>query len=67
MSTTHDRGDIVFQCDVPKCRETLETATSNFEAARNLLRRAGWKPFRPPGADEWSHRCAGCVKAGARA
>lgn len=63
MSTTQDRGDHVFQCDVERCGETLETGTSNFEAARNLVRRAGWRPFQRNG--RWLHRCAQCVKAGA--
>jgi hypothetical protein len=60
MSVTYDHGDIVFQCD--SCRETLETGTSNFDAARNLLRRAHWKPFRNsnPRGDEWLHACAAC-------
>jgi hypothetical protein len=65
MSTTRDHNDYVFQCDAPACREMLETSTSNFEAARNLLRRAGWKPIRRSG-DDWQHLCARCVKAGVR-
>lgn len=63
MSTTKDRGDFVFQCDAPQCRETLEVGGSNFEAARNMLRRAGWKPIRREG-DEWQHLCRGCLVAG---
>ena len=69
MSTTHDHGDIVFQCDAGRCRETLETNTSNFEAARNLLRRAGWAPRRRSngyGDAEWAHLCASCKRAGVR-
>lgn len=69
MSTTQDHGDIVFQCDAEACREMLETGTSNFDAARNFLRRAGWKPKRRGngyGEDEWAHLCAGCLKAGVR-
>lgn len=61
MSTTQDHGNFVFQCDAQGCRETLDSNTSNFEAARNLLRRAGWKPYRPPGAEDWLHRCRACV------
>lgn len=63
MSTTKDRGDFVFQCDAPGCRETLEVGGSNFEAARNMLRRARWKPIRGAG-DEWLHLCRACVVAG---
>jgi hypothetical protein len=65
MSTTTDHGDHVFQCDEPRCRETLETSTSNFDAARNLMRRAGWAPYRIPGDGllrPWRHRCAACMK-----
>jgi hypothetical protein len=62
MSTTHDHGNIVFQCDGDRCRETLETNTSNFEAARNLLRRAAWRPYKPAGAPEWLHQCRGCAR-----
>lgn len=63
MSTTLDRGNHVFQCDEQRCGETLETSTSNFDAARNLLRRAGWKPYRLPSLDGWQHRCAQCSAA----
>lgn len=65
MSLTHDRGDIVFQCDA--CHATLETNTSNFESARNVLRRERWQPKRmmaSPGRTaefaEWNHRCPDC-------
>lgn len=65
MSTTKDHGDLVFQCDGPRCRETLETGTSNFEAARNLLRRAAWQPKRGAG-NEWQHLCRVCLAAGVK-
>jgi hypothetical protein len=58
MSTTQDHGNFVFQCDGSGCRDFIDTNTSNFEAARNLLRRAGWRPIRR--GDDWSHVCAGC-------
>ena len=61
MSTTKDHGDLVFQCDAPKCREVLETNTSNFESARNALRRARWRSFKPAGSDEWRHECRDCA------
>jgi hypothetical protein len=58
MSLTRDHGDIVFECD--SCRDTLETRTANFEAARNLLKRAHWQPYRRKDSDDWSHRCHAC-------
>jgi hypothetical protein len=62
MTITHDHGDIVFQCDGKDCRETLETNTSNFESARNVLRRRGWKPSKDSATGEWRHQCAECQK-----
>ncbi len=65
MSTTKDRGDFVFQCDAPGCGATLATLTSNFDSARNVLRRERWRPVRVSGT-EWQHLCAVCVRAGVR-
>lgn len=59
MSTTRDHGDYVFQCD-GGCGATLESETSNFESARNILRRHRWKPYRQPGEIDWQHRCPSC-------
>jgi hypothetical protein len=44
-------GDIVWECDA--CGAALETETSDFDSARNLLRREGWK-IRKQG-DEWMY------------
>lgn len=68
MSTTRDHGNYVFQCD--GCRAVLDTDTSNFEAARNLLRRAGWKSVIRPdasgrGDDAWNHKCRACQREAA--
>ncbi len=57
MSLTQDHGDHVFQCD--SCGETLETNTSNFDSARNALKRAHWKPHKNP-QNEWRHYCPQC-------
>lgn len=65
MSTTQDHGDYVFECDTPRCGALLKTDTSNFEAARNLLRRRGWKPFKAAGREGWQHRCGDCASNGA--
>jgi hypothetical protein len=70
MSLTQDHGNHVFICDGLECRSRLETNTSNFESALNLLRRAGWKAIRignwhaTPGAkSDWANLCGQCVKA----
>lgn len=60
MSLTYDHGDIVFQCDSEHCHETLETGTSNFDSARNVLRRAQWKPLRLNATGDWHHACPQC-------
>ncbi len=60
MSLTQDHGNHVFQCDGEDCRETLDTETSNFDAARNVLRRNRWKPKKNPTSDEWEHFCPDC-------
>lgn len=61
MSLTTDHGDIIFQCDMPGCPATLESNTSNFEAARNALRRARWKPFKAANDAPWQHCCYDCA------
>jgi len=62
MSLSYDHGDIVFQCDTKGCREMIETYTSNWESARNALRRAHWKPNRDPITQEYRHTCSECQK-----
>jgi hypothetical protein len=62
MSLTKDHGDIVFQCDGKGCRETLETSTSNFDSARNVLTRNKWRPKKDPATDVWLHFCTDCQK-----
>ena len=53
------KGDFLFCCDI--CGAVLETGTSNFESARNRLRREGWKPVKVRA--EWEHRCDACQRA----
>jgi len=50
------KGEFVFECDM--CGNTLETGTSNFEAARNLLRRERWVAYKSN--DDWKHLCDAC-------
>jgi hypothetical protein len=58
MSLTQDRADHVFECDGKGCHRTVETGTSNFEAAQNVMRRNRWKPRLIRG--EWFHFCPEC-------
>jgi Fe2+ or Zn2+ uptake regulation protein len=58
----YDHGDIVFHCDGPSCGEFIETRTSNFESAQNMLHRAHWKPRKV--VVEWRHFCPDCQDAG---
>jgi hypothetical protein len=50
------KGDVVFECDI--CGNVLETETSDFESARNLLRREGWRTLKV--GDVWMHKCPSC-------
>ncbi|MPZ58462.1 MAG: hypothetical protein GEU91_18610 [Rhizobiales bacterium] len=60
MSLTHDHGNIVFTCDGKGCGSYLETDTSNFDAARNVLKRNRWKPHRRNETSDWQHACPDC-------
>lgn len=51
-------GDVVFECD--GCTATLETNTSNFDAARNALTRADWKTRKI--GEDWCHFCPNCER-----
>ena len=57
MSLTRDHNDIVFECDT--CNELLETGTSSWESARNILHRNDWRPYKVKEA--WLHRCNECA------
>lgn len=50
------KGNIVFECD--SCADTLDTGTGNFEAAKNLLDREGWRARKDNG--DWEHFCSKC-------
>jgi hypothetical protein len=49
-------GNIVFECD--GCGDILDTETSNFNAARNMLKRDGWRAIKI--GTDWQHYCTGC-------
>ena len=66
------KGNIIFKCD--GCDEVLDTETSNFDAAVNLLNREDWRSkkvirsaassSRPDDKkDEWNHYCSRCKKS----
>jgi hypothetical protein len=63
MSLQKIKGDIVFECDGTDgspCLSTIETHTSNFDAALNFMKRNRWQVFKKLGA--WSHRCPDCQR-----
>ena len=49
-------GNLVVECD--SCPEVLLTHTADFEEARAIMRRDGWK-VRQIGK-EWLHGCPKC-------
>lgn len=51
-------GKIHIECD--SCPEVLHTDTGDFEEARNLMRREGWRINKIAG--EWLHGCPSCGK-----
>ena len=53
---THNHGDLEFECD--NCGEVIQTDTSNFESAQNILHRQDWKPKKV--GTEWQHFCPKC-------
>lgn len=57
MTLSYCKGDIIFSCD--SCPDAIETGTSNFEAARNVLYRQGWKAYKS--GETWRHRCDTCL------
>lgn len=50
------KGHFVVECD--DCGQVLDTQTSNFEAARNLMKREGWRAVKS--GSDWQHFCEQC-------
>jgi hypothetical protein len=50
------KGNVVFQCD--ECGAVLDTNTSDFASARNLLKRERWVTEKD--GDVWEHFCPDC-------
>ena len=55
------KGEIVFECDGPKCNEYLETETRDFTEAKEQLNEAGWRTSLD--ARIWVHTCPTCLEA----
>jgi hypothetical protein len=49
-------GKIFVECDI--CGAVLETETADFDQARNIMRREGWRARNV--CDVWLHGCPKC-------
>lgn len=49
-------GNILVECD--SCDQVLDTATKDFEEAREMMQREEWKVRKIAG--EWIHGCPKC-------
>lgn len=56
MIDRQNGGVIFVECD--SCDEVLDTETKDFDEARNVMKREGWKVRKI--ADEWLHGCPKC-------
>jgi hypothetical protein len=54
-------GKIVWECDGPKCHESIETETNDFNTARDMLAEADWETRQV--GNEWQHVCSDCKAA----
>lgn len=52
------KGLLVFECD--SCGETLDTEKRDFDDARAVLKREGWRTTTPDDGETWEHSCPGC-------
>lgn len=50
------KGNFIVECD--KCSEVLDTETSSFDSALNIMRRNGWKSRKI--GEDWVHWCGEC-------
>jgi hypothetical protein len=51
-----EKGEIIWCCD--GCGEVLDTGTGNWDAARNVMKREGWRAKSV--GDVWTHLCRNC-------
>lgn len=56
MIDRQNGGVIYVECD--SCDKVLDTETKDFEEARDVMKREGWKVRKI--ADEWLHGCPKC-------
>ena len=57
MVVDRQKGNIVFECDA--CNEVLDTKTSDWGSAMNVLRGNSWKARKED--EEWVHYCDKCI------
>lgn len=57
MTVNKDQGRHVFNCDGENCHEVLETYTSDWHSASNVLKVSGWVARRNERL-EWEHFCS---------
>lgn len=55
MTTDRIKGKVAFFCDLPGCREDLETESGDFMAAKDEAKEEGWQFRNRDG--EWKHFC----------
>lgn len=62
MTISREQGLVVFQCDGKRCAEILETDTSDFYSALDILHEeSDWATRKIKG--EWMHVCPDCQEA----
>jgi len=59
MTIKKDGNFHVIYCD--ECPEDIETQQANFDAARNMAAKAGWRSFMGPD-DKLANACPACVE-----
>lgn len=53
-----DTKTYVVTCD--ECPEHIETECTEFNDAREIAKKAGWRTFKGPD-DKWANSCPACV------
>lgn len=59
MTIKKDGSAYVIHCD--ECPEDIETGESDFNEAREMAARAGWRTYKGPD-DKWANSCPACVE-----
>jgi len=58
VTVRKDVGAFVIHCD--ECPEDIETKEADFNAAREMAVKAGWRTFKGPDG-KWANACPACV------